>query len=258
MKSIISNVLFALIIGAASNIRAQNSCIPAISSADHKRSHPLQDALDASFAGISAEINLSKEGQLKCGSKYLEDLYLKPLHLLVKQNNGRVYAEISDEFILFLTIKSDSIETYKALHKLMGSYPSLITQYTGAIRNKKAVRVVVSGEIPLGMIQSETIRFCSIDEPIQKTFTVNENNSFSFATMNFNKNYNWSGEGNMTNTEYYSMTTFVKLAHKSGRLVRVQRIPEKSNAFSLLADAGVDYFEVNDLDNFIRYWRNRK
>jgi alkaline phosphatase len=258
MKSAIPYIILLLILGAINVCNSQNAYIPnAIASADHKRAHPLTDALNAGFAGISAEIALNKEGQLKCGSKYLEDLYFKPLLDLAKNNNGWIYPGTPEEFVLFLTIKADSVETYKTLRKLMESYASIITQYTGATRTKKAVRVIISGEIPSSQIQSESTRFCSLDEPIQKTGKAGGNTAYSFATLNFNKNYNWSGDGNMTNTEYYSMTTFVKLAHKSGRLVRVIRIPEKENAFNLLANAGVDFFEVNDIDNFIRYRRNR-
>ena len=258
MKFLFITTLITITFGITNSCVAQNPFISkAISAADHKRPHPLQDALNAGFAGVVAEVNLSKEGQLKCGSKYLEDLYIKPLQGLVNQNNGRVYAGVPNEFLLILSIKSDSTETYNTLTKLLASYSTMLTEFKAENVTKKAVRVIISGEITLKLIQSQSVRLCTADEPIQKIAQGYGNTIISLSTLNFGKQFNWSGEGNMTNTEFYSMTTFVKLAHKSGRLVRFQRIPEKANAFNLMDKAGVDLFEINDIDNFISYWRNR-
>jgi len=229
----------------------------AISAADHRRKQPLQDALDAGFAGVSVDVTLNKDGKLKCGSGLFDELYLKPLEKRIDLNKGWVYPDKPEEFLLILRINGDSIRSFNALHSMLEAYPGILTKYTGTVRSKKAVKVIISGEIPRKELSSKATRFCTTDEPIQSMAKQFDGTVTSMATLNFAKEYNWSGDGNMTNTEFYSLTTFVKLAHKAGRIVRVSRLPEKKNAFNLLAGAGVDFFEVTDIENFITYFRNK-
>jgi hypothetical protein len=50
----------------------------------------------------------------------------------------------------------------------------------------------------------------------------------------------------------------IKVTQKAGRKVRLYDIPEVPNAFDLFLNAGADYLQVNDINKFVTYWRNRK
>lgn len=230
----------------------------ALSGNDHKRKQPLTEALEAGFAGISAELKLARDGQLLCGSKPLAELYLNPLKKRIAENGGWVYGDRVDEFLLVLNVTSDSMATYNALLQLLASYPGMVTTFEDNKRVKRAVRIILSGEVPYRKIVSETIRPLTAEEPALKMNTNRDGSCVSLATINFRKIYDWNGEKNMSNMQYHSLVTYIKNAHKHGRWIRLLQMPQTNTAFDLFINAGVDFLEVEDISSFVKYWRNRK
>ena len=229
----------------------------AISADDHKRKRPLMEALEAGFTGIAADISLSKDGILKCGGKPFEDLYLKPLKSRAEQHSGHIYPARDDEFFLVLTVESDSIASFAALEKVIGIYSELFSRFENGIRSKKAIRLVLSGNVPVNAIVNSTVRWCFPDENIKLMRTQWDGRFIAMATMNYKKSFDWNGEQNMPNRAYISFISYVKNAHKAGRLVRLQNAPENTNALGIFLEAGVDFIEVEDIPAFVRYWKNR-
>jgi hypothetical protein len=228
----------------------------AISGEDQNRKKPLFEALDAGFAGVAVDVELNKAGDLMCGKKNLAELYLSPLKTKTEQNNGWVYANKIEEFIIIIDFKSDSNLTYKSFLKAIEPFESILTSYEQGKRTKKAVKIILTGNVPRKEIINTVKKNYTLDEPINKLSNNVDALTISMATINFKKTFDWKGEGSMPNMQYHGYTTYIKLAHKIGRSVRVKNIPESKNAINILSETGVDFIEIKDIPAFLSNIKN--
>lgn len=230
----------------------------AISKDDHKRKFPLQEALNVNFAGVSIKVKIGKDGFIKCDGKLFEDIYLKPLQNRATENNGWIYSGKPDEFFIIAEVNGDSLIAYQAFEKLFESYSGILSSYIDGKRNKKAVKLVLTGDIPRAKILGSQDKFCTINEEIQKIDSRYDGNSISISTLNFKKLFNWDGTQNMPNMQYHSFISYLKNSRKAGHLSFVTNIPQNGNAWGIMLEAGADFLEIEDFDAFIVFWRNRK
>lgn len=230
----------------------------AIAAADHERKRPLAEAIEYGFNGVSAEIELKKDGKLYCGSGTFRERYLEPL--MVRSNNGQafIHPEHTDEFLLFLEVTSDSSTTYAALKKELEPYHAMLTSFEGSRKTKKPVRLVLSGKVPHQVIYSETVRRVFCEDMANKLDQSHDGTYCTVASLKMKKLFDWKGEGTMPNMAYHSLGSYMKNAHKLGRWVRVYDLPEIPNAFDIIYEAGADYLEIKDLKSFSEYWKKRK
>jgi hypothetical protein len=230
----------------------------AISKDDHKNKIPLQEALNVNFAGVSVKVKIGKDGLIKCDGKLFEDLYLKPLQKRASENNGWIYPGRPDEFFVIVEVNGDSLIAFKAFEKLFDSYSGILSSFIDGKRNKKAVKLVLTGDIPRSKFLETQNKYCTIDEPIQKIDSRYDGNSISISTLNFKKLFNWDGTQNMPNMQYHSFISYLKNSRKAGHLSFVTNIPQNPNAWGIMLEAGADFLEVDDFEAFIVFWRNRK
>lgn len=230
----------------------------AISANDHKRKKPLQEALEAQCAGVSIKLKVAKDGSIKCGSETFENLYLKPIQSRIAENQGNAYEGRTEEFFIFAEIDGDSSLAFRSFETLCAAYADILSGLDNGQRRRKAIRIVLSGDVPLHRIAIAQTRYFHVDEDLQKPDARWNGNQVATASIAFSKHYSWNGEGNMPNMQYMSIMGQVKNAHKVGRLVRLSAIPESLNAFSILDGTGADFLEVDDLKGFTTYRKNKK
>lgn len=254
------SIIFSLLLLTLSlSIKAQFIIIDrAISKDDHKRKTPLTEALNANLAGVSLKAKVGKDGLVKCNGKLFEELYLKPLQKKANENNGWIYANHPDEFILFVDVDGDSTIAYQAFEKYFETFNSILSSYVNGKRNKKAVRLVLTGDIPRSRILETPNKYCTVDEPIQKIDNRYDGNSISISTLNFKKQFNWDGTQNMPNMQYHSFISYLKNARKAGHLSFITNIPQSPNCWGIMLEAGADYLEIENFEPFIVFWKNRK
>jgi hypothetical protein len=224
---------------------------------DHDRKHPLEDALTYGFAGVSAEVSLKKNGTVVCGSNLLKEIYLKPLFNLTEEGKKEVYSGRVDEFLIILTVTSDMDETIKAIETELKAYETMLTKFENGFPTKGKVRIILAGKPGNAIESAITPTLVCFEEVFDKTKKTPDGDFITSAGLYYKKVYDWKGSGNMPNMQYHSLNSMIKVAQKSGRLVRLFAIPEENNAFDIFLSAGADYLEVNDLEKFASYWRNK-
>lgn len=249
----LSIVLFVLL--GVLQAQAQVKLIPrAISAEDHKRKKPLDEAISAGFAGISAELKVNRNGEIVCGKHPLKGTYLQPLHELITQNKGAVYPGKKLDFVLYLEIGEDSMNIYKTLRRELEAYSSDYGIYQNGERIGGPVIVVLTGCVPFSVITQETKRLVMVADQAPSENQAPE----LFAThLNFGKNFSWDGEKNMPNMQYHSFVTRVKLTKKAGKKVVLSNYPDRENAIEIILKTGVDYLLVDDIPDFVKFWENR-
>jgi len=228
-----------------------------ISGNDHKQKHPLEDALSYGFAGVSAEVGLKKNGEVVCGSNSLKDTYLKPLFKLTDEGKKEVYSGRIDEFLIILTLDSDPDETIRAIEKELMPFTSMLTRFENGIPTKNKVRIIIAGKHGNPVETIVVPQLLCYEEVFDKTKKIPEGDFITTSGLYYKKVYDWKGASNMPNMQYHSLNSMIKVAQKTGRLVRLYAIPEVPNAYDIFYSAGADYLEVTDLAAFATYWRNK-
>jgi len=225
---------------------------------DYRHDRPLFDALAHGFCSVEADIFLV-DGDLFVAhdreeirlDRTLRSLYLDPLRKRIKQNGGRVYPN-GPEFALLIDIKSEAISTYKTLDKMLAEYRDIFTSFDSEGRRSKAVLAVISGNRPLGLMESQEVRYAGCDGRLTDLKSDASANLIPMISDRWTRHFTWRGSGLMPAEERRKLEEIVQTVHKKGRRVRFWATPDRPSPardtlWRELLAAGVDLLNTDDL-----------
>lgn len=229
----------------------------------HKR--PLFDALENGYTNIEADIFLADDNLIVAhinpffrSDKTLEALYLKPLAEYIAKNNGQVYKGYDEPVILMIDIKTGADNTYSKLKTLLKKYSSILSGYNHGNVIKRAVTIVLSGHKPYKMIRAEEDRLAFIDEDLRKTSQdTTSANVYKLSSCKYSKILKWEGQGGLPDDERKRLCTYVAMAHRFGKKVRLWASPENSIVWEELLKCGVDLINTDKLVSLKRFLLSR-
>jgi hypothetical protein len=227
--------IFVLLLSGPLYLRAQADNSPlvplpnAFAHNDYCHERPLFDALGNGYTNIEADIFLEHDSLIIAhinpfyrNAKTLETLYLRPLSLIVKKNNGRVYPGYDEPVILMIDIKTGAANTYNALKPLLEKYRWMFTNYNHGLVTPGAITVVLSGHKPYKMIKSEDDRLAFIDEDLRQTDKdTTAVNVYQMSSCKYSKLLSWNGYGRMPTDQWARLKGYVTMAHRFHKKVRL-------------------------------------
>lgn len=235
----------------------------------HKRAHahndylharPLLDAVDNGFCSVEADVVLVK-GQLLVAHTFLglrpqrtlKALYLDPLQKLVQQNGGSVHGD-GTPFTLLIDFKTDGESTYRAVDKLLETYPGLFASSKDGVEKKGPVIAIASGSRPTQAIAADVSRFIGIDGRIPDLHSKRSESLMPLISDNWRNHFTWRGKGEMPVDEQAKLVAMVKQAHQAQRRLRFWASPDVEAVWKELDSAGVDLINTDDLPGLRRYF----
>lgn len=231
----------------------------------HKR--PLLDALDAGFCSVEADIFLTESGELLVGhgrselrpERTLQALYLDPLAERVRANGGHVHANGPD-FTLLIDFKSEAIQTYHALDRVLQGYASMLTTVINGKVTKRNITVVISGNRAWGVIAADQTRYAGVDGRVGDLDSTRPVHLMPLISESWNSHFKWRGQGPMPEKERAYLRRFVARAHAQGRKVRFWATPDRpgpdrERLWTTLGQAGVNYLNTDDLPGLSGFLR---
>ena len=247
---------------------AQSQSVPlpnAFAHNDYFHKRPLFDALENGYTNIEADIFLEEDNLIVAhinpffrSDKTLEALYLKPLAERIAKNNGQVYMGYNEPVILMIDIKTAANNTYSVLKVLLKKYSSILSSYDHGTVVKGAVTIVLSGHKPYKMIKAEEDRLAFIDEDLIKTSQdTTSANVYKLSSCKYSKILKWEGRGNLPDNERKRLCTYVVMAHRFGKKVRLWASPEKKVVWDELLSCGVDLINTDRLPVLKKYLNSR-
>ena len=229
---------------------------------DYEHERPLFDAFSHGFCSVEADV-FAIDGELRVGhyrrdtkpGRTLEKLYLDPLRDRVKLNGGSVYKN-GPPFTLLIDFKTEGPATYALLKPTLSKYKEMLV---ATEKNKAAaVSIVISGNRPFEIIQADKARLCGIDGRLSNLDSKMPSDLMPLISDNWRSHFKWRGEGEMPEKEKAKLLDAVKRAHAAGRRVRFWATPENENLWKVLADAGVDHINTDQLARLERFLKMRK
>ncbi len=226
---------------------------------DYEHDRPLLDALGHGFTSVESDVWLV-DGELLVAhdredvnpNRTLESLYLDPLMDKVKKNGGSVYPGYEHEFILWIDVKSEGVETYQAIHKELRKYQKMLTRFTTAGVKPGAVTVYISGNRPRELMESQKVRYAAYDGRMSDFGTEVSAEFMPIISDNWTNHFRWRGFGEMPAAEKEKLNNIVSTSHENGQKVRFWATPDlptpqREAIWHELLDAGVDYINTDDL-----------
>lgn len=235
---------------------------------DYMHARPLLDALACGFCSVEADIYLVDGDLLVAHDRWqlsadrtLRDLYLEPLRKRAVANKGRVYRK-GPQVTLFVDIKSEAASTYKALHSMLAEYKDIVTSFGPNGRENRALVVVVSGNRPRELMQSQSLRYAACDGRLSDLESDAPAEFITIISDRWSAHFKWQGEGEMPAEEAARLRDIVTKAHAAGRRVRFWATPDAESPardalWTELLDAGVDLINTDDLKGLQRFLLDR-
>ncbi len=228
---------------------------------DYEHARPLMDALSHGICSVEADVFLvngkllvAHEMQNVKPEKTLEALYLIPLQNRVRTNRGYVYPVPSD-FTLLIDLKSDGLKTYAALEPVLEKYRQMLTEFTPSSTTKRAIRIIITGNVPRAFIMAEKNRLASIDGTLSDIDSSVSADIMPWISDDWLAKFNWFGVGELSAEKMFELRKMVVKAHLRGRQIRFWNTPNTINFWKTEREAGIDLLNVDDLqraETFIR------
>jgi hypothetical protein len=228
---------------------------------DYEHRRPLLDALASGFSSVEADVWLS-HGKLLVAHHYwqtdpsrtLASLYLEPLQKRIESHGGSVYRGSTDTLQLLIDVKTDSEETYHAIHAELARYSNLLTSFEGNEVRKGAVTVIISGNCPRALLAKQSPRFAACDGRFEDIARASSASLMPLISEDWGSVFNWQGDGSMPSAERAKLRRITRTAHSRRQKVRFWSTPDESRSRAQssvwleLVAAHVDYINTDALD----------
>jgi glycerophosphoryl diester phosphodiesterase len=232
---------------------------------DYEHARPLNDALDHGFTSVEADVWL-KDGELLVAhdeddvnrERTLKSLYLDPLKEKVKQNRGSVYKGSTNDFLLWIDIKSEDKATYEEIDEQLAEYKKIITKFSKSKVKQGAVTVIISGNRPRELMENQKVRYATFDGRMSDLGSDASNEFMPVISDNWTKFFTWQGVGEMPQAEHEKLYHIVKTAHANGQMVRFwatpdEELPNREAVWNEMLKAGVDLINTDHLPALNQY-----
>jgi hypothetical protein len=231
---------------------------------DYEHDRPLYDALDCGFNSVEADVFLVDDDLYVAHNRRditlertLRRLYLNPMRERIERNGGRVFPN-GPQFILLIDLKTDAVETYKALDKMLAEYRDIFTSFGSNGRSDKAVLAIISGNRPREFMEAQKLRYAGYDGRLTDLDSESSTDFIPMISDRWGNHFTWNGKGAMPAEEYEKLREIVQKAHEKGRLVRFWGTPDnpspaRENLWRELLLAGVDLINTDDLEGLRQF-----
>lgn len=249
-----------LVSGFCAEYSAQNfsqfSVQNAHSHNDYQQQIPFWSAYTVGFGSIEADLIL-KNGNLYVAhedkkiseDRTLQAMYLDPLMMVLKRNNGYIYPDHTKKLTLLIEMKSDYKTELPLVTKLLQSkYPQIITN--------PGIKIIITGNLPQPSEFSKYPDFLYFDGDLTKSYTTEQLKRIGFFSSSLQLYTKWSGKGIMRDEESAKVRAAVQQAHSLGKQMRFWGAPDFPNAWVNLIDAGADIINTDHIPELASFLNN--
>ena len=231
---------------------------------DYWQNPPLFKALSLGYIYIEADILLLKNRLVVAHrrplfpmkAKDLEELYLKPL-FEIYQKQGYFYKDHPSPIFLMIDIKTEAETTYAKLLEMIEPYKPMLTSFVNGVEVPGGITLIITGNRPIETIAAESERWAAIDgRPMDlgKGYPVN---LMPMVSEKYSTILGWTTTfGTKSPRNILKVQDFVAKVQSEGRLTRLWKIPEKTEAWNWLTYHGIDLLNTDNLPKLHNYLRS--
>lgn len=227
---------------------------------DYHQNIPLLTAYYAGMGSIEADVFL-KDGalyvahdpsEIKAGIT-LKKLYLEPLAGFYRQNGNRPYSDSTHRLQLVVDIKKDYAKVLAQLTKDLEGYQDVFN----SSKNSKAIRIVISGDVPVPADFKNYPDYISFDGRPYTTYTEDQLKRVAMISDDI-KNYTpWNGKGNPTAPDLAKLTAVIEKAHQQDKPFRFWATQDSPNTWIVLERLGADWINTDQPEKLKEFYLHK-
>lgn len=217
---------------------------------DYQQKTPLKTALQKKAEQIEADIFLINDTLFVAHAKKdikpdntLNRLYLEPIAQYLQQQRKFKGGDKNYRFSLMIDIKENFDQVYPVLKREIEKYGD----YFDASRNRRAVKIVISGDRPARETFSTYPKWLFFDGLPQISYTKNELKKIALISAQFSKFSKWKGNGSLASNDEILIKKVINEAHQQGKQIRFWGAPDQPLAWKKLVELGVDYINTDKI-----------
>ena len=184
----------------------------------------------------------------------LRGLYLEPLRERVAENGGLV-CDSGGLFTLLVDVKSEASSTWAALERELVPYHEMLTRFGRGAWEPGPVTVLLSGNRARDEIEAARLRWAALDGRLSDLEDLPPASVMPLLSDHWGSHFAWRGDGEMPAAERRKLHELVAAAHARHRRLRFWAVPERTEVWRELWDAGVDLLGADDLDALADFMR---
>lgn len=221
---------------------------------DYWQDRPLHKALELGFQMIEADIHLVN-GELYVKhdppenldeTPLLEELYMKPLVEIIKNNNGVVLPGSNVDFYFVIDVKTEAGATFDKLMQVLEPYKQYFTRLENGEWIEGPIKLLISGNRP-ELSPDAPNRLAFIDGRLPDLGEGLLPELYPVISDRWGAYFTWDGTGEIPQEEYERLVSYVEQAHAEDKLIRFWAIQDNEHFWETLLSAGVDIINVDDL-----------
>ena len=248
MNKFLTTVILQIILSI--QLSAQYSTLNAHSHNDYENDLPFWLAYNNHFGSVEADI-WAINGDLFVAHyekeisphRTLDSLYINPVVRMVRKNQGSAWKDIPGTFQLLVDLKTAVEPTLTLLVQKLLQYPDVFDPYI----NKKAVRIVISGNRPKPSEFSNYPRFVFFDGLLNQNYTRRQLKRVPLYSENFRTLSTWDGSGGIINKEKMRLQHVIDSVHSIKKKIRFWNSPDNMNAWKTFQMMGIDYINTDHI-----------
>jgi alkaline phosphatase len=221
---------------------------------DYEHNVPFSDAHKLRLGSIEADVFLINDSlfvshSLKTLSRdvLFDGAYLSKLNEAVKENKGTAYTDRSSVLQLLIDLKTDSLNTLKAVINNIQKYPELL--------DNPSVRFVITGnQVPADQFSSYP-NYILFDGNLDKPSHLEQLQRIGLFSANFAKFSRWKGEGEIPAADLELIRAAIGKAHMLHKQIRFWGVPDTPNTWRIMMALGVDYINTDKIAEAAKFFQ---
>ena len=227
---------------------------------DYQQQIPLLTAYYAGMGAIEADVFLRngilfvahETAEIKT-ERTLKNMYLDPLATFYKENGNKGYPDSAKKLQLVIDIKEVDENVLQHLVKELKGYGSIFDPQ----KNPAAIRVVVTGELPLPSNFAKYASLISFDGRPGIAYSKEQLQHIAMISADIVNYSVWNGKGTPTPDDLQKMTAVVSQAHALGKPFRFWGTKDNPNTWKELEHMGVDWIGTDQPTVLKDFYQNR-
>jgi alkaline phosphatase len=219
---------------------------------DYEHNVPFSDAHTLQLGSIEADVFLINDSlfvshSLKTLNRnvLLDGAYLAKLNEAVKKNKGTAYADRTRVLQLLIDLKTDSLNTLKAVVNNIKKYPELL--------GNPSVRFVITGnQVPAEQF-SLYPDYILFDGNLDKPSHLEQLQRIGLFSANFAKFSKWNGEGEIPAADLLQIRGAIGKAHLLHKQIRFWGVPDTPDTWRTMMALGVDYINTDRIAEVTKF-----
>jgi hypothetical protein len=222
---------------------------------DYEQPTPFKAAHKQQFGSIEADLFLVNDSLYAAHTR--EDikpqrtfsrLYLEPILLDIRKNDGRIYAQKDLGLQLLIDLKTPAEETLAALVKLLKPHEAILAP-------KGSVKIVVSGNTPAPEAFAKYPDFIFFDGRPDIPYTSQQLTRIGLISQAFPRYSKWNGEGDLPEKDKKALTKVIDQVHNQNKKIRFWATPDNIQTWRTLMRLKVDFLNTDKVIEMGDYLR---